>query len=159
MIKALRRAAPWCLFTFSLGALSLSASAQDLLLHPGARIRFGIDTTRALHVADLGQATRDSLLLRDCQTCSRLSYSRLEVNRLAVFRRVPAGMRMVSGFGFGGVAGLALGLIAARTCHGVGDECDGSIVVVPALGLLGGLVGVLAGYLTAYSWDPVPGGH
>ena len=136
-----------------------SAAAQDPRLRPGTRIRFGIGTTETLHVAELGQATPDSLVLRQCQSCNRLSYGRVEVNRLAVFSRVPAGMRVVSGFGYGGLVGLGIGLLGASMCHGTGDQCDGGIILVPAVGLLGGLVGALIGYLTAYSWHPIPGGR
>lgn len=156
--KTWRRAARGCLVA-ALGVWVSSAQAQDPRLRAGVTIRFGTDTTSTLHVAQLEQATRDSLLLRRCETCSRTGYSFSEVNRLAAFQRIPAGMRMVSGFGWGGLLGLGLGAIAATTCHGTADRCEDAFLLVPFTGLLGGFVGALTGYLTAYRWEPVATGR
>lgn len=132
------------------------AKAQDARLRPGATIRFSPSGTDTVYVGQLARATPDSILLRRCTNCSRLSYSRSDLNRLAVFHPAHRGSRFLTGFGYGGLIGLGLSVIVARSCHGVGDACDGGIVLIPFGGLLGGLVGGLAGYLTAYTWDPVP---
>ncbi len=151
----LTRALHIFLLLIALGSTSSRAAAQDPRLRPGATIRFGTDTSDALHVGQLALATADSLFLQRCVTCGRLTYSRIEINRLAVFHPAHRGLRFLTGFGYGGLAGLGLGLLAAISCHGIGDECDGGIILIPFGGLLGGLVGGLIGYLTAYSWDPI----
>ena len=132
-------------------------AAQSGSVEPGARIRFAIGGTDFLHEATLARIGADSLFLQKCTTCERLTYSRSEVNRLAVFRKSGAGSRAVTGFGIGGLVGLALGGIAMATCHGVGDACDGALVALPFEGLAGGLIGSLAGYLTGYKWLPITG--
>ena len=143
------------LLVIALDMTSSAVAAQDPRLQAGATIRFGTGTSDTLYVGQLARATADSLFLQRCVTCGRLTYSRIEVNRLAVFHPAHRGLRFLSGFGYGGLAGLGLGLLAAKSCHGIGDECDGGILLIPIGGLLGGLVGGLIGYLTANSWDPI----
>ena len=155
MTTVFKRASQSFLLVLAFAAASSTAAAQDARLRPGTTIRFATATSDTVHVAELDHATSDSLYLGRCGTCTRLSYSRMEVNRLAVFHPAHRGSRFLTGFGFGGLAGLGLGLLAATSCHG-GDRCDGGIVLIPFGGLLGGLVGGLAGYLTAYSWDAIP---
>lgn len=153
---ALARMSHGLILLVALGAALSPATAQDPRLRPGATIRFGPSGTDTVYVGQLARATPDSILLRRCTNCSRLSYSRIDVNRLAVFQPAHRGSRFLTGFGYGGLAGLGLGVILAKSCHGIGDECDGGIVLIPFGGLLGGLIGGLIGYLTAYTWDPVP---
>ena len=147
------------LLVIALGVAASTAKAQDPRLRPGTTIRFSTGTSDRPHIGELARATPDSLFLQSCPTCSSLSYSRIEVNRLAVFRRANRGLRFLTGFGYGGLLGLGAALLGATTCHG-GDKCDGWLVLIPTGGLLGGLVGGLVGYLsTPYSWVPIPYGR
>src|SRR5437762_4363485 len=129
------------LLVIALGSTSSRATAQDPRLRPGAAIRFGTDTSDALHVGQLARATADSLFLQRCVTCGRLTYSRIEINRLAVFHPAHRGLRFLSGFGYGGLAGLGLGVLAAKSCHGLGYECDGRVSSLSLCGCAGRLGG------------------
>ena len=145
-----------CLVSVGLFFIPFSVTdAQDANVGPGSRIRFRIDSSELAHEATLGLLTRDSLVLHRCVSCDRLRYGRADVSHLEGFYRKPSGSRMLTGFGYGGLAGLALGVIVLKSCHGLGDSCDGAILAVPFGGLLGGLIGVLTGYLTAYEWQPI----
>jgi hypothetical protein len=128
--------------------------AQSGGVKRGDRIRFSIGAPDSLHVAVLDRLTSDSLFLKSCPTCDRLLYSRAEAGRLAVFRKSGGGMRAISGFGIGGLVGLVVAGLAAANCHG-GDRCDGGIVAIPFIGLAGGLVGAIGGYLSGYKWQPI----
>lgn len=137
-----------------LAFIPLLAAAQERSLAPGSTIRFRTGAEVSPHKAHIERLTRDSLLLRTCASCSKLGFSRSEVNHIELFRRAASGWRVVSGFGFGGLIGLVGGAVVATSCHG-GDKCDGAILAVPAGGLLGGLIGGLAAYLTSYRWEPL----
>ena len=154
-LKELTRALTVFLVAVAVGLTASPARAQETLLRPGVTVRFAAGTSDTLHVGVLARATPDSLFLDRCLSCDRLSYSRIEVNRLGVLHPAHRGSRFVSGFGLGGLAGLGLGALVAMSCHGPADRCEDSLIIVPFGGLLGGLIGGLAGYLTAYSWDPV----
>jgi hypothetical protein len=136
-----------------LSVASLS-SAQAAHVTRGDRVRFSIGPPDSLHEAVLERVTPDSLVLESCGTCARLLYGRSEIGRLAVFRKSGAGMRAVTGFGLGGLVGLGIAGVAVAGCHG-GDKCDGTVVAIPFLGLLGGLIGAVGGYLSGYKWVPV----
>jgi hypothetical protein len=137
-----------------------TSAGQDTRLRPGATIRFNTDTTARPHIGELARATPDSLLLQRCPTCARLGYSLAEVDRLAVFRRVGRGTRFITGYGLGGLIGLGVGALIANACNGIGDECDGTLIIVPAAGVLGGLVvGLIHYWSTPYTWDPIPSGR
>ena len=131
-----------------------AVAAQQRELRAGTRIRFSLGTSDTLHVADVTRLSGDSVFVDRCLTCSRSSYSRAELNQLAMFRPYHPGRRMVTGFGVGGLAGLALGVVVATKCGG-GYRCEDSALAVPFLGLAGGLIGGLAGYLTGYRWVPI----
>jgi hypothetical protein len=130
------------------------ASAQTGDVARGDRVRFSIGSPDSLYEGVLDRLTPDSLFLESCETCTRLLYSRSEIGRLAVFRKSGGGMRAVTGFGLGGLIGLAIAGFAAASCHG-GDKCDGAIVAIPFFGLAGGLIGAIGGYLSGYKWVPV----
>jgi len=132
-----------------LGAQSTSSPVA------GSKVRFWIAAGGSVHTAQLERLTPDSLILQSCATCTTLRYARADVNHIEVFRALPSGMRTLSGYGYGSLIGLVAGVIAASTCHKLGDGCDGAIILVPAGALLGGLIGGIAGYLGSYAWDPV----
>lgn len=132
-----------------LGAQATSSAA------PGSKVRFWIVAGGSVHTAQLERLTPDSLILQSCATCTTLRYARTDVNHIEVFHQLPSGMRTLTGYGYGSLIGLVAGVIAASTCHKVGDGCDGGIVLVPVGAILGGLIGGLAGYLGSYTWDPV----
>lgn len=137
---------------YSAGAQS---STQPVGIESGASIRFQIFGDSLFRSGFLSRFTQDSLIVERCPTCyGRLAYGRTELTRLDVSRRLPGGSRALSGFAIGGAAGLGLGYISTVNCKG-GDKCDGAIVAIPFLGILGGLIGAAAGYLSAYKWEPV----
>ena len=121
----------------------------------GSQVRFWVVAGGSIHTAQLEQLTPDSLILQSCATCTTLRYARADVNNIEVFRRLPSGMRTVSGFGWGGLIGLVAGVIGASTCNKLGDGCDGAILLIPAGAILGGVIGSLAAYLSSYKWEPV----
>jgi len=121
----------------------------------GSQVRFWLVAGGTIHTAQLEQLTPDSLILQSCATCTTLRYARADVNNIEMFRRLPSGMRTVSGFGWGGLIGLVAGVIGASTCNKLGDGCDGAILLIPAGAILGGLIGGIAGYLSSYKWEPV----
>lgn len=149
---------------FCLGAAfllcGLSARAQPSVrpigIEPGASIRFQIFGDSLFRSGILSRFTQDSLIVERCPTCyGRLDYGRAELTRLDVSKRLGnGGSRALTGFAIGASAGLALGYLGAISCKG-GDRCDGGIILIPFGGILGGLIGVAAGYLTAYKWEPV----
>lgn len=132
-----------------------AGGAQNGRVEPGDRIRFSLGPSRVLHEARLEQLTADSLIVERCPSCAQLRYARREVGDLAVFRRKPAGMRALRGFGVGGLIGLVAGGIGGLTCHGTADKCEGWFVAFPFFGLIGGAIGAIAGYLGAYTWQPI----
>jgi len=138
----------------------MSAGGQAITrvgIEPGATIRFQIGWDPSFRGGVLTRFTPDSLIVERCPTCQgRLQYTRAELTRLEVSRRIPAGSRVLSGFAIGGIIGFALGYLAAATCKGPGDTCDAGLVTFAFGGLLGSLVGATAGYLTSYKWEPVP---
>lgn len=121
----------------------------------GSQVRFWVVAGGSVHTAQLERLTPDSLILESCATCTILRYARADVNHIEVFHRLPSGMRTVQGFGYGGLIGLVAGVIGASTCHKIGDGCDGAILLVPVGGILGGLIGAIAGHLSSYKWEPV----
>ena len=129
--------------------------AQSTVLRAGSTVRFRIYPTDPPHQATLDSLTADSLILQRCEPCSGLRFARTGISHLELLRDRPAGPRLAAGFGIGGLIGLGLGALAANSCHGIGDTCDGSIVALPLLGILGAMIGTLAGFLTAYKWVPI----
>ena len=130
------------------------ADAQESYVKEGATIKFQTDSGQLTHTAQLALLTRDSLFLQRCSTCSRLVYSRVEVSHLAVFHAEGRGDRFLTGWLIGTLAGGGLAYVEASTCTG-GDKCDGGIVLVPAMAILGGLIGGIAGVLSGYKWHPI----
>lgn len=125
-------------------------------IQPGSTVRFQIGGDASYRSGVLSRFTADSLIVERCPTCQgRLLYARSELTRLDVSERMPSGSRVLTGFGVGGLTGLALGALGAAACGG-GYKCEDEILLVPFGGLFGGLVGALIGYLTAYKWVPVP---
>jgi hypothetical protein len=133
----------------------IPAGGQSVLLPPGSTVRFRIHPADPPHQATLETLTADSLILQRCETCTGLRFARTQVSHLELLRDRPAGPRLAAGFGIGGLIGLGLGALAANSCHGIGDTCDGSVLAVPLLGILGAMIGALAGFLTAYKWVPI----
>jgi hypothetical protein len=131
--------------------------AQEARLAPGARIRFRIGTSDTLHVAELSRGSADSLILQSCQTCSRLSYVRTEVNQLAVFRPLNRGDRIIVGLGIGAAIGAGIGYLSSRNCRTY-ERCDLAFLAVPVDAILGGIFGGMAGFISAYRWDPITPG-
>lgn len=158
MIKAFTkasRALPLVIFVF--GAFS-GAAAQENGPRRGALIRFRVPPQEALHVADLGRITADSLILERCATCDRLLFSRAEVDQLAVFVTTNRGDRLIAGLGLGALAGGALGYLSAATCKGNADACELSILAVPFGAIAGAFLGAGIGFMTGYKWKPVAAG-
>jgi hypothetical protein len=145
--------APFVLCGSSAGAQS---NARPIGIEPGASIRFQIFGDSLFRSGVLSRFTQDSLIVERCPTCyGRLDYGRAELTRLDVSKRTGGGgSRALGGFAIGATAGLALGYLGAISCKG-GDKCDAGIVVIPFAGILGGLIGAGAGYLTAYKWESV----
>ena len=132
-----------------------SARAQSAGITRGAQIRFQVSGDSLFRSGFLSRFTQDSLIVERCPTCyGRLTYSRAELTRLDVSKRRPGGLRALTGFAIGATTGLALGFLSAVNCKG-GDKCDGAILLLPFGGLLGGLIGASAGYLSSYKWEPV----
>lgn len=144
----------------AVGFLSFALAAQGqssapIGVDPGASIRFQILGDSLFRSGILSRLTRDSLIVERCPTCyGRLDYGRGELTRLDVSRRLAGGSRALTGFAIGASAGLGIGWLSGINCKG-GDKCDGTIVAIPFLGILGGLIGGAAGYLSAYKWEPV----
>jgi hypothetical protein len=137
-------------------ALPLSTSgAQVHQLKRGEKIRFSIGATRELHEARLERFTPDSMILESCATCNRLRFARREAYDLEVFRRKSARSRAVTGFGIGGLFGLAAAGIRGLSCHGTADKCEDWFFALPFFGLIGGFVGSIVGYLGAGAWQPI----
>ena len=137
---------------YSAGAQS---STRPVAIESGASIRFQIFGDSLFRSGILSRFTQDSLIVERCPTCyGRLAYGRSELTRLDVSKRLPGGSRALGGFAIGASAGLGLGFLSAVNCKG-GDKCDGVVVVVPFLAILGGAIGAAAGYLSAYKWEHV----
>jgi hypothetical protein len=155
MIRAFTRAWHALLLVISFCVAFSGAAAQENGPRQGSLIRFRVPPQDSLHVADLARITADSLVLERCETCSRLLFSRAEVNHLEVFVTTNRGDRLIAGFGIGGLIGGGLGYLSARTCKGNADACELSFLAVPFGAIAGAILGAGVGFITAYKWEPV----
>jgi hypothetical protein len=128
--------------------------AQETSIKPGASIRFKTDSTDARQFGYLARLTSDSLFLESCDICSRLFFSRAEINHLDVLRVENRGDRFIAGLAIGALVGGGLGYLSAHTCGG-GDKCDLAALAIPFGAIGGGLIGGVIGVFTAYKWQPI----
>lgn len=145
-----------CVTSAILLCVAVSAgAAQETSIKPGASVRFKTDSSDTRQFGYLARLTGDSLILQSCDICSRLQYSRSEINHLDVLRVEGRGDRFFTGLFIGALVGGGLGYLSAHTCGG-GDQCDLAALAIPFGVISGGLIGGVAGFLTAYKWHPVP---
>ena len=130
------------------------ASAQKTIVKQGATVRLRPVGDERFHSAQIHRITRDSVVLERCLDCNRLSYRRNEVAKLDVFQPYAQSSRTFKGICLGTTIGGGLGYLAATSCSG-GDRCDLAALAVPFGAITGALIGGVAGFVSAYRWQPV----
>ena len=146
----------------AIGALAFtlpgSTGAQQTVLKAGATVRFRLGGDDFYRQGQVSQLTADSLIVERCPNCDdRFRYSRAELSRFDVSKRIGGAGRVMTGVLLGGAIGLAGGFVSAETCGG-GSRCELAALDVPLFTILGLLVGGVVAYLTSYTWEPVAAG-